>query len=82
MGKQPTRRCSGHRQAAPLSLILGGNNMPEQHGLCQAADIANEKAVDLWDKAAEEFASFFDKDEEFYHKHIIMPTIVDVLGKI
>lgn len=38
--------------------------MPEQHGFWQAADIEGEDAVDLWDKAAEEFASYFGQESE------------------
>ena len=53
-----------------------------QHRFCQADNISNEEAIDSWDKAAEEFTSFFAEGEEFYHKHIINPCIVDLLGEV
>ena len=56
--------------------------MPEQHGFWKANEVGDEEAIDLWDKAAEEFSSFFSEGEEFYHKHIINPSVVDVLGEI
>ena len=47
-----------------------------------ADDIHDEDAVDSWDQAAEEFAHFFADGTEFYHKHIINPSVMDLLGDI
>lgn len=53
-----------------------------QHQVWHADDIGNEDVVNCWDKAAQEFTSFFAKGEEFYHKHIINPALIDLLGEI
>jgi ubiquinone/menaquinone biosynthesis C-methylase UbiE len=56
--------------------------MRVQDGFHQADDISNNDAVASWDKAAEEFASFFADGAEFYHRHIINPAVMDLLGDI
>jgi len=56
--------------------------MPVQHRSRQVNDISNEDAVDSWDKAAEEFTSFFAEGGDFYHQHIINPAMMDLLGEI
>lgn len=56
--------------------------MPLQHGLRQAGDISNEEVINNWNEAAEEFSSFFAEGEEFYHKHLINPAVMDLLGDI
>ena len=56
--------------------------MPEQHGFWKADEISSDEAMDDWDKGAEEFASFFGEDGDFYHKHMINPSLIDVLGGI
>ncbi|MFC1713605.1 class I SAM-dependent methyltransferase [Candidatus Poribacteria bacterium] len=56
--------------------------MDEQDGVLFPDDVSNEEAIDSWDRAAEEFASYFADGEEFYHKHIISPCIIDLLDDI
>ncbi len=56
--------------------------MAEQHEFFSADDISHEEAVNHWNKTAEEFASYFAEGEEFYHKHIINPSMFDLLGDI
>jgi len=56
--------------------------MPVQHRFCQANDISDEDVTDSWDKAAEEFTSFFAEGGDFWHKHIINPSMMDLLGEI
>lgn len=53
-----------------------------QDGFHQADDISNEDSLDSWDRAAEEFAAFFADGAEFYHKHIINPSVMSLLGDI
>lgn len=60
----------------------GEGEMTEQDGLLPADRISNEKAIGSWDEAAEEFASYFADGEEFYHKHIIGPSVINLLGEI
>ncbi|MBC8235999.1 hypothetical protein H8E77_41160 [bacterium] len=54
--------------------------MAEQHELFSAHEISNEEVLNHWKKAAREFANCFAKGEEFYHKHIINPSVLDLLG--
>jgi ubiquinone/menaquinone biosynthesis C-methylase UbiE len=56
--------------------------MDEQDGVLSPDDVSNEEVIDSWDRAAEEFASYFADGEEFYHKHIISPTMIDLLDEI
>jgi 2-polyprenyl-3-methyl-5-hydroxy-6-metoxy-1,4-benzoquinol methylase len=44
--------------------------------------VSQEEAIRGWDEAAEEFASRFEKHEEFFHKCMINPTILDLLGDV
>src|SRR4030042_4208343 len=50
--------------------------------LVQAAAISQKEAIQGWNEAAEEFASRFEKHEEFFHKYMINPTIIDLLGAV
>ena len=52
------------------------------HQQLRADDISNEDAISSWDQAAEEFASFFAEGDEFYHKHIINPCLLGLLGDL
>ncbi len=45
-------------------------------------DVSSEEAVRHWDAAAAEFAGHFAEGEEYYHKHIINPCVLDVLGNV
>jgi ubiquinone/menaquinone biosynthesis C-methylase UbiE len=47
-----------------------------------ADDISNEAAIQSWDEAAEEFTHFFAEGEEFYHKHLINPAVLELLDDI
>jgi ubiquinone/menaquinone biosynthesis C-methylase UbiE len=44
--------------------------------------ISHEEAIEGWNAGAEEFASRFAKHEEFFHKHMINPAILDLLGDV
>jgi ubiquinone/menaquinone biosynthesis C-methylase UbiE len=44
--------------------------------------ISHEEAIEGWNAGAEEFASRFEKHEEFFHKHMINPAILDLLGAV
>jgi ubiquinone/menaquinone biosynthesis C-methylase UbiE len=46
----------------------------------QPDDISNVDVIGAWDQAAEEFASFFGEDDEFWHTHIINPCLMDLVG--
>jgi SAM-dependent methyltransferase len=54
--------------------------MIEQGGLFREGEVASAEAVAQWDAAAREFASFFAEGVEYFHKHIINPCLLDVLG--
>jgi len=56
--------------------------MPEQYKFRKADEVSDEEVVDHWDKAATEFSSFFGEGEEFYHKHIINPSVLDLVGDV
>jgi ubiquinone/menaquinone biosynthesis C-methylase UbiE len=47
-----------------------------------ADTISQEQAIRGWNEAAEEFASRFERHEEFFHKYMINPTILDLLGDV
>ena len=47
-----------------------------------AEAVSQEEAIQCWDDAAEEFAGRFKKNEEFFHKHFINPTFLDLLGDV
>ncbi|MCJ7664232.1 MAG: class I SAM-dependent methyltransferase [Desulfobacterales bacterium] len=44
--------------------------------------ISQEDAIKGWNAAGEEFASRFEKQEEFFHKYMINPTILDLVGAV
>jgi len=44
--------------------------------------VSQEEATQCWDEAAEEFAGRFKTDEEFFHKYVINPTLLDLLGDV
>ncbi|MGA2318890.1 MAG: class I SAM-dependent methyltransferase [Thermodesulfobacteriota bacterium] len=44
--------------------------------------VSQEEAMQCWDEAAEEFAGHFKTDEEFFHKYMINPTLLDLLGDV
>lgn len=48
--------------------------------LKSADDVSQEEAIRGWNDAAEEFAARFEKHEEFFHKYMINPAILDLLG--
>jgi len=44
--------------------------------------VSQEEAMQCWDDGAEEFAGRFKRNEEFFHKHVINPTLLDLLGDV
>lgn len=44
--------------------------------------VSQEEAIQCWDDAAEEFAGRFKTDEEFFHKVMINPVLLDLLGDV
>ena len=46
-----------------------------------ANNISDVDVISAWDAAAEEFASFFAENNEFYHTHIINPCLMDLVGE-
>jgi ubiquinone/menaquinone biosynthesis C-methylase UbiE len=50
--------------------------------LVPADAISQEDAIKGWDAAGEEFAARFERHEEFFHKHMINPAILDLLGPV
>jgi ADP-ribose pyrophosphatase YjhB (NUDIX family)/2-polyprenyl-3-methyl-5-hydroxy-6-metoxy-1,4-benzoquinol methylase len=56
--------------------------MPGQHQLRPADQIDSHDAIQCWDEAAEEFASFFAEGGDRYHKHIINPCLLALAGDL
>lgn len=56
--------------------------MTMQSELLPADSISNEEAINSWDECAAEFASVFAEGDEFYHKHIIGPSLIDLIGEV
>ncbi len=54
--------------------------MNGQGKLLSADEVSQQEAIRCWDEAAEEFASRFEAGEEFFHKHMINPALIDLLG--
>jgi ubiquinone/menaquinone biosynthesis C-methylase UbiE len=50
--------------------------------LLPADTVSQEEAIRGWNEAAEEFASRFERHEEFFHKYMINPAILDLLGAV
>jgi len=67
MGK---RVMAGQDTIIPLDAVL------------PADAVSQEEAMQCWDEAAEEFAGRFKTDEEFFHKYMINPTLLDLLGDV
>jgi ubiquinone/menaquinone biosynthesis C-methylase UbiE len=44
--------------------------------------VSEKEAMQCWDEAAEEFAGRFKRNEEFFHKRVINPTLLDLLGEV
>ena len=44
--------------------------------------ISHQEAIEGWNTGAEEFASRFEKHEEFFHKYMINPAILELLGDV
>jgi len=53
-----------------------------QHKPQEADNISNEDVVNSWNEAAKEFTSFFAGGEEFYHKYLINPALLELVGNI
>jgi ubiquinone/menaquinone biosynthesis C-methylase UbiE len=50
--------------------------------LLPADAVSQEEEIRGWDAGAREFAARFEQREEFWHKHLINPTILDLLGAV
>jgi ubiquinone/menaquinone biosynthesis C-methylase UbiE len=61
---------------------MGKRAMGEQDTLLPADAVSQEEAIHCWDEAAVEFASRFETDEEFFHKYMINPPLLDLLGDV
>jgi ubiquinone/menaquinone biosynthesis C-methylase UbiE len=59
---------------------VGGAPVAQQ--VWQASEVRNEDAIRAWDEAAEEFSGFMVEGGDFYHRHIIIPSLLDLLGEI
>lgn len=44
--------------------------------------ISHEEAIRDWEAAADEFASRFERREEFFHKHMINPVMLELIGPV
>lgn len=44
--------------------------------------ISQEEAIRGWNEAADEFASRFERHEEFFHKYMINPAVLDLIGNV
>lgn len=56
--------------------------MIEQGNTYGSDEISSADAVEHWDRAAQDFTQFFAEGEELYHKRIINPCLLDVLGNV
>jgi len=50
--------------------------------LVSADTISQEEAIQGWDAAGEEFAARFERHEEFFHKYMINPAILELIGPV
>ena len=50
--------------------------------LVPADAISQEDAIQGWNAAGKEFAARFERHEEFFHKYMINPAILDLLGPV
>jgi ubiquinone/menaquinone biosynthesis C-methylase UbiE/ADP-ribose pyrophosphatase YjhB (NUDIX family) len=65
-----------------LGYVVEGDRMPEQHRLQPAGQVRSQNAIQCWDEAAEEFASYFADGGDRYHAHIINPCLLELLGDV
>lgn len=56
--------------------------MGKEETLLPADAVSQEEAIHSWDEAAEEFAGRFETDDEFFHKYMINPILLDFLGDV
>jgi len=45
-------------------------------------EISSSEAIEQWNKAAKEFAKSFANDDEYYHKNIINPCLINLLENV
>jgi ubiquinone/menaquinone biosynthesis C-methylase UbiE len=50
--------------------------------LVSADAISQEEEIQGWDAGAQEFAARFEQREEFWHKYMINPTILELIGSV
>lgn len=56
--------------------------MPDPDQLHPADQVDSRDAIQCWDEAAEEFASFFGDGGDRWHKHIINPSLLALAGDL
>jgi len=62
--------------------VAGQDTIIPMDTVLPADAVSQEEAMRCWDEAAEEFAGRFKADEEFFHKYIINPTLLNLLGDV
>jgi ubiquinone/menaquinone biosynthesis C-methylase UbiE len=49
---------------------------------CPPGEIEADEVIRRWNEAAEEYARFSLEDEEYFHKHLVNPALLEMLGDI
>ncbi len=62
--------------------VAAQDTMIPMDTVLSADAVSQEEAMQCWDDGAEEFAGRFKRNEEFFHKHVINPTLLDLLGDV
>jgi ubiquinone/menaquinone biosynthesis C-methylase UbiE len=62
--------------------VTAEDTMIPMDTVLSADAVSQEEAMQCWDEGAEEFAGRFKRNEEFFHKHVINPTLLNLLGDV
>jgi len=62
--------------------VAAQDTMIPMDTVLSADAVSQEEAMQCWDDGAEEFAGRFKRNEEFFHKHVINPTLLNLLGDV
>jgi len=62
--------------------VAAHDTMIPMDTVLSADAVSQEEAMQCWDDGAEEFAGRYKRNEEFFHKHVINPTLLDLLGNV
>jgi ubiquinone/menaquinone biosynthesis C-methylase UbiE len=62
--------------------VTAGDTRISMGTVLSADAVSQEEAMRCWDDGAEEFAGRFKRNEEFFHKHVINPTLLNLLGDV